>query len=133
MPINMCTIIFIFIWYHLVLSGTISNYLRLSGTIWDYFELSQTFSDYLGLLETIWDYLGLSGTIWDYLGLSGNIFDYLGLSGSIWVQAKAGESNILLFETFSLSLFFTHAIPRGAHAPKNSLFCSYSFLSRNAR
>ena len=96
-------------------------------TLWDYPGLSRTIlvQSSLGLLETIWDYLGLSG----------NIFDYLGLSGSIWVQAKAGESNILLFETFSLSLFFTHAIPREARSPKKSViqaFYNFSVMPKSA-
>ena len=82
-------------------------------------ELSVTIWDYLGQYGTIWDNLVLSGTIWDYDGLSGTMMDYVGLSG-IRVQVEAGESKLLLFETFSLFyFFFTGAIPRGARAPKN--------------
>ena len=52
------------------------------------------------------------------------------------MQAKAGESNTLLFETFSLSLFFTHAIPREARAPKKSViqaFYNFSLVESNAK
>ena len=42
----------------------------------------------MGLSETISDYLGLTGTIWEYLS-----------------SIKAGESKLLLFETF---WFFSH-------------------------
>ena len=41
--------------------------------------------------------MGLSGTIWEYLGLS-----------RTRVQVEAGESMLLLFETFSLVYFFLH-------------------------
>ena len=50
------------------------------------------------LSDTIWDILGLSETIWDYLQLS-----------RTRVQVKAGESKILLFETFSF--FFYYFLP----------------------
>ena len=36
----------------------------------------------------------------------------------IRVQVEAGESKLLLFETFSLVFFFPRPIPRGARAPK---------------
>ena len=91
---------------YLELSLTISYYLLLSLTIFDYIGLSGTFWDYFGLSGTIWDYLGLYGTIWDYLGLSGGtIWDYLGPSWTR-VQAEAGETKLLLFETFSWNFFF---------------------------
>ena len=67
------------------------------------------FRDYHGIFWTIWDYMGLSGgTIWDYLG-----------PFRTRVQVEAGESKLLLFETFSWIFFFTRAIHRGARAPKN--------------
>ena len=50
--------------------------------------------------------MGLSGTIWDYLELSElseTILDYMGLSRTK-VQIKAGESKLLLFETFGVFL-----------------------------
>ena len=59
----------------------------LSGTKWDYLGLYQTILDYLGL----WDYLELSGIIWDYLRLS---------QTQTRAKAEAGESKILLAETF---------------------------------
>ena len=37
----------------------------------------------------------------------------------IRVQVEAGESKLLLFETFSLVCFLTRVIVRGARAPKN--------------
>ena len=52
----------------------------------------------------IWNYLGISGPIWDNLGLSGTI-------SCIRVQGQAGESNLLLFETFSL-FFLEEVIQR---------------------
>ena len=48
-----------------------------------------TILNYLGLFWFISDYMGISGTIWDYLGLYGTR-----------VQVEAGESKLLLFETF---------------------------------
>ena len=51
--------------------------------------------------------MGLSGTIRDYQGLSQTISDYLGLSRTR-VQVEAGESKLLLFETFPL--FFSHEL-----------------------
>ena len=86
------------------------DYLGLSGIIWDYFGLSETIADYLGLSRTISDYMGLSGTIWDHLGLSGTIWHYLGLFQTR-VQVEAGESKLLLFETFSLFFFYYYFLP----------------------
>ena len=94
----------------------------------NYLGPSWTLLDYLGLLKTIWDYLGLSGTIWDYLEIYLTIWEYLGASKS--------KSNILLFETFSLSFFFTHAIPREARSPKKSViqaFYNFSLVESNAK
>ena len=71
--------------------------------------------------SAIWHYLALSRIIWDYLGLYGTISDYLELYQTR-VQVEAGESNFLLFETFSLFhfyfIFFTQASCKGARAPK---------------
>ena len=61
------------------------------------------------LSGTIWDYLRLYGTIWEYPGISGTISDYLGQSRTR-VQVEAGESKLLLFETFWL--FFLRAKAR---------------------
>ena len=47
----------------------------------------------------------LSGTILDYLRLSRTILDYIRLSRT-GVQVEAGESKLLLFETFWLYYFF---------------------------
>ena len=50
------------------------------------------------------DYLVLSSTIWYYLILSGSIWDYLQLSRTRG-QVEAGESKLLLFETFPLFFY----------------------------
>ena len=55
----------------------------------------------------------------------GTILDYLGLSRTnltlyrARVQVEAGESKLLLLETFSFFFFFTLASSREARAPKN--------------
>ena len=59
----------------------------------------------MGPSGTISDYLGLSGTIRGYLRLSGAIWGYLGLSRTR-VQVEAGESKLLLYETFSFFFFY---------------------------
>ena len=42
------------------------------------------------------------------MGLAGIIRDYLGLVSGTKVQLETGESMLLLFETFSFPLFFSH-------------------------
>jgi len=100
---------------YLGLSLSILVYLGLSRTILDYLGLSRSILVYLSLSRTVWDHLGLSGTIRDYMGLSGTIWHYLVLSGTIWhylglygtrVQVEAGESKLLLFETFPFFFYF---------------------------
>ena len=106
---------------YLGLSLSILVYLGLSRTILDYLGLSRSILVYLSLSRTVWDHLGLSGTIRDYMGLSGTIWHYLVLSGTIWhylglygtrVQVEAGESKLLLFETFPFFYFYYFSLER---------------------
>ena len=94
----------------------------------------------LGSLDHLWLSLSISVYLWlsliisDYFWLSVTILGYLYKISSIRGQVEAGESKLLLFETFPLFDFFTRASSR-ARAPKKYLVkvCMASVVSKHLR
>ena len=100
----------------LSLSRFISGYLNVILSILSFLLLLHVISGYRKLSRPISGYLRLSCAILTCLCLPLVISGYIWLS-SIRVLVEAGESKLLLFETFPLLLFFSF-IYRGARAPK---------------
>ena len=79
---------------------------------------------YIGLSKAIFGYVWLYLAISCYLCLSLTISDHLYQVSSIMVQVEAGDSKLLLFETFLLFLIILFLLSRtsyrGARAPKNT-------------
>ena len=102
--LHTCRLVYLYTCILAVLPRSISGYNAL-GYLW----LSKAISGYLWLSKAI------SGYLWVSLAIS----DYLYCVSTIRVQVEAGESKLLLFETFFF-LYFTITSCRGARAPKKS-------------
>ena len=76
------------------ISQTILGYFGLSWAILAHHEQSRAKSG------NLWIYLAISGYLWLSITISAYLYDV-----SNRVQVEAGESRLLLFETFSLVYF----------------------------
>ena len=95
---------------HLWLSQSVFGYIWLTWVILDYLPTSEDILGYFRIIWAITCYLGIfhsghleqSGNLWLYLAISGYIYEVSSIRGKV----EAGESKLLLFETFTF--YFSH-------------------------